>query len=746
MIVPWFALGLWFSLWASQTLNLFWIGLVLVALSTTVTLLTARRGLKARLFMVFAMIVLVCFSNWAGLQQSTQRLESLAQDFTVQKLEVRVSSCVTSRCQVSTQIQGINFHAQLIDPSTGDHTSMVEPLKPGMRLGGSFLFKPSNYRDDDFVLTPQGTLQVIDVQPSWTEELRTKFSRSLSAINTDAGALVMGLSIGDDSKLSQSAKDRMKTLSLTHLTAVSGANCAIVIGAVMFLLRRMGSRRWLIGLVASMSLWSYVAIVGEEPSVLRSALMAGLVIALTFLGRKTPPTVALGWAVIGLLIAWPKMASSLGFALSVTATAAILLLAPKIYQRLSAKLPNTLAASLSVVMAAQLWCLPVLLPISSGIPTYSIIANLLAEPLVAPVTVLGMASLVFCPVFPALSSVLTLVASLLTNLILVITGLALFGGSTIQIPGGLFGLTMVVFAVVTTSWWLLKKARVALALTGATLLMFIATSSASSAQQSTWPLADWQLVACNVGQGDGLVFRSTNAIAVIDVGREPEPIRRCLDRLGVKHIQLLVLTHYDADHVGGLEGALEGRTIGTAFLTPMVDDRPLASRSQDLLERAKVHVEKVSCCLSGALGAATWQVLQPEIGALGSEDSNDASIVMRFDTSELSFFSFADLGERGQMRLVMNHPELVVRDSSKFSVVKVSHHGSADQYPELMESLKADLALFSVGERNPYGHPTLRTLKLFNTTGSAEYRTDISGSIAVSIRSHELLVAVSGDG
>ena len=746
MIVPWFALSLWFSLWVSQALNNLWLGLGLVALSTLATLFIARRRLKGRLFMVFAVIVLVCFSNWASLQQTTQRLESLAQDFTVQKLEVRVSSCVTNRCQVSTQIQGINFDAQLIAPSTGDYASTTEPLKPGMRLSGSFLFKPSNYRDDDFVLRPQGTLQVIDVQPSWAEELRTKFSRSFSAINTDAGALVMGLSIGDDSRLSQSSKDRMKTLSLTHLTAVSGANCAIVIGAVVFLLKRIGSRRWLIGLVASISLWCYVAIVGEEPSVLRSALMAGLVIALTFLGRKTPPTVALGWAVIGVLSIWPKMASSLGFALSVTATAAILLLAPKLYQRLSAKVPKTMAASLSVVMAAQLWCLPVLFTISSGIPTYSIFANLLAEPLVAPVTVLGIASLIFSPVFPALSAVLTLVASLLANLILGISFLALVDGATIQIPGGLFGMLLVVSAVVTISWWLLKRTRVALALTGATVLMFIATSSASLAHQSTWPLGDWQLVACDVGQGDGLVFRSSNEIAIIDVGREPEPIRRCLDRLGVKHVQLLVLTHYDADHVGGLEGALEGRTIGTAFLTPLVDDRPLAVRSQALLERAKVHVEKVSCCLSGSLGAATWQVLQPEIGARGSEDSNDASIVMRFDTAELSFFSFADLGERGQMRLVMNHPELIVRDPSKFSVVKVSHHGSADQYPELMESLKADLALFSVGDRNPYGHPTQRTLRLFNTTGSAEYRTDESGSIAVSIRSHELLVAVSGGG
>lgn len=699
-----------------------------------------------RLLGLFAIIVLVCFSNWVNLQQSSERLKSLAQDFSIQTLEVRVSSCANGRCQVSSRIQGVNFRAQLIEPTNGDRVSAKQPLKPGMRVTGRFLFKPSNFRDDEFVLSPQGALRVIDLRPSWNEALRSRFSDNLEAINTDAGALVLGLTIGDDAQLSQSARDRMKTLSLTHLTAVSGANCAIVIGAVVFLLKKLGSRKWLTGLGALASLWGYVAIVGEEPSVLRSALMAGLVILLTFWGRRSPPTVALGWAVIGVLCVWPKMATSIGFALSVIATAAILLLAPRIYERFVAKMPTPLASSLSVVIAAQLWCLPVLLSISSGIPTYSVIANLLAEPLVAPVTVLGIASLVFSPMFPGLTAALTLMASCLTNLILAITGLATVGGSTIQIPGGTFGMALVLFAVVTISWWLFKRARVALTLTGATLLMFVATASASSAHQATWPISDWQIVACDVGQGDGLVFRSSNAIAVIDVGREPEPIRHCLDRLGVKHIALLVLTHYDADHVGGLAGALEGRTIETAFLTPMIDDRPLAYRSQSLLEQAKVNVEKPSCCLSGTLGDATWQVLQPEIDALGSEDSNDASIVMRFDTAELSFFTFADLGERGQMRLVMNHPELVVRDPGKFSVVKVSHHGSADQYPELMESLDADLALFSVGARNPYGHPTQRTLHLFETTASREYRTDTSGSIAVAIRSHELTVAVTGGG
>ncbi len=746
MILPCFALALWLSLWVAQSQNSFWLGLGLMALSTMGITLLATRELRVRLLTFFAIIVLVCFSNWASLQRGSVSLKSLAQDFTIQKLEVRVSSCAKGRCQVSSRIQGLNFRAQLLEPSNGDRDLANEPLKPGMRVTGRFLFKPSTFRDDEFVLSPQGRLRIIDLRPSWNEALRAQFSQTLTSINTDAGALVLGLTIGDDSQLSQDARNRMKTLSLTHLTAVSGANCAIVIGAVVFLLKKLGSRKWHTALAALASLWGYVAIVGEEPSVLRSALMAGLVILLTFWGRKSPPTVALGWAVIGVLCVWPKMAASLGFALSVIATAAILLLAPRIYDRFVAKMPTPLAASLSVVIAAQLWCLPVLLSISSGIPSYSIIANLLAEPLVAPVTVLGIASLVFCPIFPGLSAGLTLVASSLTNLILAITGLATVGGSTIQIPGGIFGLAVVVFAVVTISWWLLKRSRVALTLTGATVLMFVTAASASSAQQATWPLSDWQIVACDVGQGDGLVFRSSNAIAVIDVGREPKPIKQCLDRLGVKHIELLVLTHYDADHVGGLAGALEGRTVETAFLTPMIDDRPLAYRSQALLAQEKVNVERPSCCLSGTLGEATWQVLQPEVDALGSEDSNDASIVMRFDTADISFFTFADQGERGQMRLVLNHPELVVRDPGKFAVVKVSHHGSADQYPELMESLHADLALFSVGARNPYGHPTQRTLHLFETTGSREYRTDQSGSIAVSIRSHELTVAVTGGG
>jgi competence protein ComEC len=119
---------------------------------------------------------------------------------------------------------------------------------------------------------------------------------------------------------------------------------------------------------------------------------------------------------------------------------------------------------------------------------------------------------------------------------------------------------------------------------------------------------------------------------------------------------------------------------------------------------------------------------------------------MTFRLDRLDLFTFADLGEKGQMRAVEYHEGLLSRRPTVPLVVKVSHHGSGDQYPELFEQLRPEIALFSVGARNSYGHPTARTLRLFENASSRILRTDVQGSISVSIRQGELVIGSSGQG
>ena len=578
-------------------------------------------------------------------------------------------------------------------------------------------------------------------------QLRASFMKNLRGVDGNSAGLVAGLAIGDVSGLDQNLIDDMKLVSLTHLTAVSGANCAIVLGMFYLLVRKLGGGRWWRLGVGLAALIGYVQLVGAQPSVLRAAVMAAGVLVGISLGRRTAPVSALALSVIVLLIADPWLATDFGFALSVAATFGLLVLTQPITSRLQRHLPTWLAIAVGVSLSAQILCLPILLQLQSGLSTYSLPANVLAEPLVAPVTILGIAACLVAWVFPPAAWCLTYLASEATWLIAkVARHFANQQNVTLGWPTGIAGALVATCVVLSFLLWL-KSEPTKLRNLGITVLSVIAAASVGSfgfnlVRSATWPLGDWQIVACDVGQGDALVVRSRGQIALIDVGRENRPVDECLSKLDVHRIDLLVLTHFDMDHIGGLSGALADRTVGLALVSPFKDERWGATGTSILLRRAGVQVIGVEKGMSGALGDFEWQVLNPNRAAAGAEDSNDASVAMLWQTARFNLLTMADLGEKGQMRLSAQSKWWQNSAlQTKPLVLKVSHHGSADEFGELIEPPTPDLSLIPVGRQNSYGHPTLRTLRLLQSTGSKIERTDEKGSIAVAFREGGLVTA-----
>jgi competence protein ComEC len=207
-----------------------------------------------------------------------------------------------------------------------------------------------------------------------------------------------------------------------------------------------------------------------------------------------------------------------------------------------------------------------------------------------------------------------------------------------------------------------------------------------------------------------------------------------------------VLTHFDLDHVGGVDGVLEHASIGAAMVTSFVDDRPGANYCRDELARFGIDPMAGGVGVFGTLGDFNWRVISPHLGAAEAEDSNDGSVTMIFDSPNVDIITLADLGEKGQMRLARELATWLPADYfAKPRIMKVSHHGSADQYPEFIEALKPQVALISVGLHNSYGHPTRRTLSVLRRTGAAIERTDQMGSVAISFGEHgELERSISG--
>lgn len=586
----------------------------------------------------------------------------------------------------------------------------------------------------------------------WVQKMRTAFMHNLVGVSEDAVGLVAGLAIGDTSRISSNLQQNMKSVSLTHLTAVSGANCAIVLAMFYLLVRKLGGGRKTRLVVGLTALVGYVLLVGAQPSVLRAAVMAGAVLIGISLGRKSGALNALALSIIVLLIADPWLAVDFGFALSVAATLGLLLFTQPMKHALASYLPNWLAIGLAVTMAAQLMCLPILLQLQSGLSTYSIPANLLAESLVPPITVLGIAACLVSWVIPWAAIPLGYIASVFSWFICLIANyFAELPNTTLSWPTGIFGALLAVCMILAALLWL-KAEPTNLRNIGLGVVALIAASSIGSIgftviKSANWPLKDWSIVTCDVDQGDGFVIRSAGKIAVIDVGRDDKYIDECLRKLNVAVIDLLVLTHFDMDHIGGLRGAIEGRQVKLAMVSPYKDERWGATGTNQYLADSQIPIVIAEKNMSGKLGEVSWRVLSPLKDATGAEDSNDASIAILWQAANFNFLSMADTGERAQMRMAMDSSWInQIAEVSTPLILKVAHHGSADQFGELIEALDPEVSIISAGKQNSYGHPTDRTLKILESTGSSIVRTDRQGSIALAHLDGALVMANSPRG
>ena len=233
--------------------------------------------------------------------------------------------------------------------------------------------------------------------------------------------------------------------------------------------------------------------------------------------------------------------------------------------------------------------------------------------------------------------------------------------------------------------------------------------------------ATWEIAACDVGQGDGLIIRSAGHFAVIDVGRKPQPMTRCLEQLGITHVDLLVLTHFDKDHVGGLS-ALFGK------VSHAIVGKPENPEDQDLLEQLSesgTEVIRGHSGMTGQLGETQWEVLWPDGKHPLMDTGNPGSVTMLVTFREFNALFLGDLGRESQLAL-LNSTHLPHVD-----VVKVAHHGSADQSTTLYQLIQPKIGIFSVGADNDYGHPRRETLNILGQLHASIPRTDEDGLVLV---------------
>jgi competence protein ComEC len=380
--------------------------------------------------------------------------------------------------------------------------------------------------------------------------------------------------------------------------------------------------------------------------------------------------------------------------------------------------------------------------LQSGLPTYSVLANILAEPAVAPVTILGITAAVVSVSMPWLTEALSWLASLGTFWIeFIATNLSQLPNVRAAWPSGAIGIALTILLVLALSVAVLRRSRRALAASLVTLTTGFVLMLPAQLQAANWPPADWVIASCDVGQGDAYVVRSAGAIAVIDVGPDEKKLRACLRQLRLEKIDLLVLTHFDFDHVGAI--AAIDLPVTSAVISGYPDDRRAVSATLERLVELGAEVITAQPGLGGQLGELQWLVLAPTHSASEASDSNDASVVVQFWSGQLSLLTLGDLGAAGQRRLLQSQRSNLAVLGQAPLVLKVSHHGSADQDSALHHWLEPKVALISVG-KNRYRHPTPKLLEMLDSLDAQVLRTDQLGHISLSLRGQALEAEFAG--
>lgn len=282
-------------------------------------------------------------------------------------------------------------------------------------------------------------------------DLRARFVKGSAFLAGDAAGLLPGMVTGDTSALDDGLGNAMKVVGMTHLTAVSGANCSLVLGALLLLCRRLRLPRAPAAAAALSGLGLFVVLVGPDPSVLRAALMGAVGVASIAGGRTGRGLSFLCVAVIGLLLLDPALGGSFGFLLSVLATLGIITVGRRIMDWTPAAVPRWVSAAVAVPLSAQLMCSPVIILLQPQFSTYALVANVVAAPLVAPVTLLGTAAVPLLVALPWLATALMGAAGIFSGGVAATARFfAGLPGSSLPWPEGVPGMaTMVLLSALT---------------------------------------------------------------------------------------------------------------------------------------------------------------------------------------------------------------------------------------------------------------------------------------------------------
>ncbi len=521
-------------------------------------------------------------------------------------------------------------------------------------------------------------------------------ARVQSTFNGDrrSDGLSSGLLIGDTRFLGAHDVENLRRAGLAHFVAVSGSNVAVFMIGWWFVTAPLSIRPRFRAVLGLVGLGIFVVVTRWEPSVVRASVMMAVPLAGAMVSIPVDPWMALGVAVTVLLTVSADLLWSVGFQLSVAATVGVL-----VGVRVAkGRKPRWLWTSILVTVFAQLAVAPIILRVFGSVPLWAPVANLVVAPIVTAATVAGGVSLVVGAVEP--------LAALLSSVVLLIAQWASQGPQ--------LGTAGVVLAVGVGGMVAHRSTRTL----GIVVAVIVAVGGSGGA--SSWPVVP-SVTVLDVGQGDAILLQDPSGAAMlVDGGPDPGVIDRALRDNGVSRIDIIVVTHSDVDHVGGLAEVVQAFDVGAVWVSSYMGRSDLFDAVRDVASRRQIPIVEVEAGMGTSIGGIRVDVVSP---ARRFASDNDGSIAI-VATAARSVLIPGDIEAIAQRELPELRPDIMI----------VPHHGSSSTDDRWLSRVVGDVAIVSYGD-NTYGHPNPLIMAILEGSGTEIRETYVEGDVTVSLSS-----------
>lgn len=544
-------------------------------------------------------------------------------------------------------------------------------------------------------------------------------------LSEDTAAFAKALLLGDRSDLEDDRSSEFSAAGISHIIAVSGLHVAILFALVY---RLAGKRRYLTAILGIPTLLLFAAMAGWTPSVVRATLMQIMAAAALALDREYDPPTALGFSAAVMLAADPLIITSVGFQLSVASVAGILLFYSKIRHWLLpegstgryVRLWKPVASGISVTLSATILTIPLVGYYFGTISLVAILSNLLVLPVVGLIFYGTAAIGVFGTVFPGIAGVLGIGVSVLIRYVYWVSHtLSSFPLSAVYTKSVYIVAWLVMCYGILGALLISREKRPAagLGICAAALAVALTLSYAQPRME------DYRVTALDVGQGSCTLLQCNGSAYVVDCGGShggdaADQAVRTLMSQGIFHIEGLVVTHYDEDHVAGVETLLRRMDVWAVYVPDVPGREEFCRRVQQA--SPDVPIVPVSEDLVCPVGEGKITLFAPGPG----KSDNDSGIAVLFQRGKYDTLITGDLGTVQEHRLIYE------KDLPDCEVLVAGHHGSNHSTSaKLLEHIAPEVVMISVGVDNSYGHPGEQTLRRLAQFGCRILRTDEMGDI-----------------